>query len=96
MPVNVPVNVPTSRIERPLVIIDRHEVARLLGTSERHVRRLASDGRLPVVRIGGKVRYIEADVLDMIVANRIERPTSSTGVAEEHLRGAPPFRYPCP
>jgi excisionase family DNA binding protein len=38
------------------VLLTRDDVALLLSTSDRHVRRLIEDGRLPSVRLGGKVR----------------------------------------
>ena len=48
------------------VLLTRDDVALLLSTSDRHVRRLIEDGRLPSVRLGGKVR-IHTHQLDEFV-----------------------------
>ncbi len=47
-------------------IILRAEVAMMLATSERHVRRLVESGKLRSVHVGGKQRFLRQDVLDFI------------------------------
>jgi excisionase family DNA binding protein len=46
------------------------EVAKILNTSEKTVRRLIADGRLRVVRIGSLVRVAPADLDDLIRDHR--------------------------
>lgn len=55
----------------PPHIIDRLAAAAMLGTSERHVRRLAEDGRLPFVKIGGKQRFVVGDLVAFINSSRV-------------------------
>ena len=43
----------------------------MLGTSERHVRRLAEDGRLPFLKIGGKQRFVVGDLVAFINSSRV-------------------------
>ena len=86
------VDIASVNTEHAVLVIDRREAARMLATTERHIRRLASDGRLPVVRIGGKVRFLKADVLKMITGNTAPRAASSIEGLDDRLRTAPPFR----
>jgi excisionase family DNA binding protein len=55
-------------------LVDREAAAALLGTSARHIRRLAQERRIPYYRIGGKVRFsvveLEAWVDSMAIAPR--------------------------
>lgn len=48
-------------------LLTRADAARELATSERHVRRMTEDGRLPSVRLGGLVRIRSAD-LDLFIS----------------------------
>ena len=57
----------TSIPSPPPVLLTRDDVAQRLSTTDRHVRRLIEDGRLPSVRLGGKVR-IHQRQLDAFVA----------------------------
>lgn len=43
-------------------LLDRQEAAQHLATTERHVRRLIATGRIPAVKVGGKVRIRVADL----------------------------------
>ncbi len=61
-------------------IIQRTEVAAMLATTDRHVRRLVESGKLRAVRVGGKQRFLRQDVDDFI-----ER---SIEAAEVHRRAA--------
>ena len=47
-------------------IIQRSEVAAMLATTDRHVRRLVESGRLRAVHVGGKQRFLSQDVEDFI------------------------------
>ena len=47
-------------------IIQRAEVAAMLATTDRHVRRLVETGRLRAVHVGGKQRFLLQDVADFI------------------------------
>ena len=54
------------------VIIQRSEVAKMLATSERHVRRLVEEGKLKAIKIGGKQRFVLSDVEAFIERSIIE------------------------
>ena len=62
-------------------VIDRNAVADVLGTTERHVRRLAQTGRLPYLRVGGKQRFLRGDIADFITDCRVERDTTGAATA---------------
>ena len=47
-------------------IIQRTEVAAMLATTDRHVRRLVESGKLRAVHVGGKQRFLRQDVDDFI------------------------------
>jgi excisionase family DNA binding protein len=53
-------------------LLTRPEAAQWLGTSERHLERLTSERRIPFVRVGGKIRYLRADITAWLQANRVE------------------------
>src|SRR5438067_7768457 len=53
---------------RPL--LDAAGVANYLGTSERHIRRLVSDRRIPHTKVGGLVRFNLDDVDQWLAANQ--------------------------
>lgn len=53
-------------------LLDMAEAAHLLCTTQRHVRRLTDEGRLPKVKVGPLVRIKRSDVADYIAANRVE------------------------
>ena len=71
------------------VLLTAGRTARRLDTSERHVRRLVASGRLPAVKLGGKVR-IRPDDLETYVNDLPERarPTApgdeSDGTTSDH------------
>ena len=48
------------------------EVAERLGTSQRFVRRLIAERRIPYTKLGKHVRIADADVDAFIVAGRVE------------------------
>lgn len=51
-------------------LLDAEAAARRLGTTERHVRRLAHERRLDSVKVGKKLRFDPADLDAFIAANR--------------------------
>ena len=48
------------------VLLDQAELAAHLGTTERHVRRLVAERRIPFVRVGRFVRFDPAAVTDWL------------------------------
>lgn len=44
-------------VEQLPQLLDRSTLAGLLGTSERHVRRLVAERRIPFVRVGRFIRF---------------------------------------
>jgi excisionase family DNA binding protein len=48
------------------------DVAERLGTSQRFVRRLISERRIPYTKLGKHVRIADADVEAFIAAGRVE------------------------
>lgn len=41
-----------------------------LGTSERHIRRLVSERRIPYVKVGGRIRFDPDEIDKWLDANR--------------------------
>ena len=72
----------TDNISQPPVLLTRDEVAQVLATSDRHVRRLIEDGRLPSVRLGGKVR-IHTRQLDEFVDQLCHASSTDAADASE-------------
>ncbi|MHB1447191.1 MAG: helix-turn-helix domain-containing protein [Acidimicrobiales bacterium] len=62
-------------------LIDIPTLAKALGVSDRHIRRLVFEGRIPYVKWGHLVRFDEDEVADWL--NRCRRgdggPASATG-----------------
>jgi excisionase family DNA binding protein len=54
------------------------EVADRLGTSQRFVRRLIAERRIPYTKLGKHVRIVDADVEAFIAAGRIEATAGAT------------------
>lgn len=52
------------------------EVARLMGTTTKHVYRLVEERRIAFVRVGGKLRFLESDLEAYLAANRVEARAS--------------------
>ena len=52
-------------------LLDANEVASLLGTTTRHLQRLQSSGALTFTRVGGKIRFRRADMLEFIRRNTV-------------------------
>ena len=59
------------------VLLTPAEAARVLGTSERHLRRLRMDHGLVAVHLGGKVRYRLNDLLAFIDLSSAAEPRAS-------------------
>lgn len=51
-------------------LIGRAAVAQRLGTTERHIRRLVNESRIPYVKVGGLVRFDQRDIEKWIARNR--------------------------
>jgi excisionase family DNA binding protein len=51
-------------------LLDAKEVAKILRRSERQVWHLRSTGKLPAIRIGGRVLFDRADVAALIERGR--------------------------
>jgi excisionase family DNA binding protein len=48
------------------ILLSREQVAKLLGVSESHVKRLEARGVLTPIRLGATVKHRKSDVLDVI------------------------------
>lgn len=59
---------PTHRDEAPRLLLTAREAAAALRVSERTLFTWSKEGRLPVVRLGGCVRYDESDLRRLIEA----------------------------
>ena len=58
------------RDDRPL--LDVAEAANRLGCSERFIRRLIQERRIPFVKLGGtKVRFLDADLEEWVTSQRV-------------------------
>lgn len=57
-------------------LIDIETLARLLGVSERYVRRMVAERRVPTVKVGHYVRFDLADVRRWVESQR--RPIGSS------------------
>lgn len=51
-------------------LLSKVDVAMRLAISERKVALMVAKGKLPIVRVGGSVRFREADVLQLINEDR--------------------------
>lgn len=55
-----------------MALLSIPEVADRLGTSQRFVRRLITERRIPYTKLGKHVRIADADVNAFIAAGRVE------------------------
>jgi excisionase family DNA binding protein len=53
-------------------LLDVSDAAELLGVTERFVRRLVAERRIPFYKIGKFIRFKPTDVVDWVDARRIE------------------------
>ena len=63
-------------------LIDMETVARRLGTTLRHVRRLVTEGKIPYLKIGHFIRFDERDVeawIDRQKVIRLEEAVETRG-----------------
>lgn len=51
-------------------LVTREQAAVILATTTRHIRRMAQDGRLPSLKIGGKQRFAAEDLSAFIMSSR--------------------------
>lgn len=65
------------------MLLTVEQSAERLGTSVRFIRRLRTEGRIPVVKIGKHIRIDSTDLDDFITAGRQEawHPTQRDGAA---------------
>ena len=61
-----------------MALLNVPEVADKLGTSQRFVRRLIAERRIPYTKLGKHVRIADADVEAFIAAGRIEATAGAT------------------
>ena len=53
--------------------LDVRDAAAYLGTSERHIRRLVGERRVPFVKLGGsKIRFLPDDLDSWLASQRVE------------------------
>ncbi len=68
---NMSLNVAT-RVESGAVLLDVVQTATYLGCSERYVRRLIHERRIPFVRLGGrKIRFATSDLESWVDEQRV-------------------------
>jgi excisionase family DNA binding protein len=53
-------------------LLDSGELARRLGVTERHVRRLVAERRIPFVKVGRFVRFDQAAVAAWLARQSVE------------------------
>lgn len=53
-------------------LLDMNEAAERLGTTQRHVRRLVFERRIPFYKVGGKVRLDAAELDRWLDQQRVE------------------------
>lgn len=56
----------------PSALLDIEGAANYLATSPRHIQRLWSERRIAGVRLGRKIRFLQADLDAFIAAHRTE------------------------
>ena len=81
---------------RPRQLLDAREVAALLGFSARHVRRLASEGRIPSYqRFGSLIRWPRV-VIDAWIEEGCSRPDTPSKhmVSASPVHAVPRPRWP--
>jgi excisionase family DNA binding protein len=60
-------------------LLTAEQVATLLGTTPRHVRRLVFERRITYRKLGRYVRFHPDDVAEYIATNRVEVARATTG-----------------
>jgi excisionase family DNA binding protein len=65
---------------RPLITID--EAASILGTSERHMRRLIAERRISYVKVGHLVRFHPVEIESWIEAHAVPAVSETTWQSE--------------
>jgi excisionase family DNA binding protein len=61
-------------------LLDITQLAEHLGTSQRHIRRLIADRRIPYVKVGGRIRFDPHEIRSWI--DEARRPVGG-GMANE-------------
>jgi excisionase family DNA binding protein len=62
-------------------LLDIEAVAERLGVTERHVRRLVAERRIPFLKVGRFVRFDPADVADWLRAARVSPRSMSQPIS---------------
>ena len=70
-------------------LTNRATVATMLCTSERHIRRLVATGGLPMVKVGGKVRFRLRDVEAYMTSHTVLRPVVGDSAALPDRHSSP-------
>lgn len=60
----------------PKPLIDLAAVAERLATTERHVRQLVADRRIPFVKVGHKTLRFDPDAIEDWIADQTREPVS--------------------
>jgi excisionase family DNA binding protein len=59
------------RTKHPHGLLDGAEVAAVLSTTPRHIRRLVEERRIPFVKVGRFVRFVSEDIEAWVASHRI-------------------------
>jgi excisionase family DNA binding protein len=70
---------------RPRALVDRDELAARLGVSERFVRRLVEERRIPYLKLGRFVRFDPVEIDRWLMSQRVE-PRSAVVALRRHWR----------
>ena len=65
---------PPTPTRRRRSLVTAAQLAMYLGDTERHIRKLIFERRIPVIRVGGKVRF-NLDAIDTWLDEHTEEPT---------------------
>ena len=73
-------------------LVDIPTFAEHLGVTDRHVRRLVDERRLPYVRWGRRIRFDPDEVARWLEAARVEPLVDGRGLLTQPLRSVPAHR----
>ena len=69
-------------------MMDINEIAALLNTNVRHIRRLVSERRIPHYKIGGKLRFGRRETHDWVASQRVAADDPAVWPMRRHRRRA--------
>jgi excisionase family DNA binding protein len=76
-------------------LIDLHQLAERLGVTERHIRRLVAERRVPFIKWGHLLRFDPTEIDAWLDAQRVEcRPSGVASRAPSGLAVHPAFDPP--